>query len=87
MTHASNLEWAYNEVTEKDISITDLYIYSLIVSDERSFTMSDRDIRELINKVLNSSYRSNEPLTEIVDRLLDGDYDYEGDEEYDDLWN
>lgn len=49
--------------------------------------MSDRDIRELINKVLNSSYRSNEPLTEIVDRLLDGDYDYEGDEEYDDLWN
>ena len=87
MTHTSNLEWAYNEVTEKDISITDLYIYSLIVSDERSFTMSDRDIRELINKVLNSSYRSNEPLTEIVDRLLDGDYDYEGDEEYDDLWN
>lgn len=87
MTHASNLEWAYNEVTEKDVSITDLYIYSLIVSDERSFTMSDRDIRELINKVLNSSYRSNEPLTEIVDRLLDGDYDYEGDEEYDDLWN
>lgn len=87
MTHMNNLEWAYNEVTEKDISITDLYIYSLIVSDERSFTMSDRDIRELINKVLNSSYRSNEPLTEIVDRLLDGDYDYEGDEEYDDLWN
>lgn len=87
MTHVNNLEWAYNEVTEKDISITDLYIYSLIVSDERSFTMSDRDIRELINKVLNSSYRSNEPLTEIVDRLLDGDYDYEGDEEYDDLWN
>ncbi len=87
MTHASNLEWAYNEVTEKDVSITDLYIYSLIVSDERSFTMSDRDIRELINKVLNSSYRSNEPLTEIVDRLLDGDYDYEGDEEYDDLWS
>jgi len=87
MRHTSNLEQAYNAVVDKEVSITDLYIYSLIVSDERSFSMNDKDIEELINKVLNSSYRSNEPLADIVDRLLDGDYDYEGDEEYDDLWN
>jgi hypothetical protein len=87
MRHTSNLEEAYNLVIDKGVSMTDLYIYSLIVGDERSFSLSENDIEELINKILNSSYRSNEPLTEIVDRLLDGDYDYEGDEEYDDLWN
>ena len=87
MRHTSNLEEAYNLVIDKGVSMTDLYIYSLIVGDERSFNLSENDIEELINKILNSSYRSNEPLTEIVDRLLDGDYDYEGDEEYDDLWN
>lgn len=87
MRHTSNLEQAYNAVVDKEVPITDLYIYSLIISDERSFNMNDKDIEELINKVLNSSYRSNEPLADIVDRLLDGDYDYEGDEEYDDLWN
>ena len=87
MRHTSSLEEAYNLVIDKGVSMTDLYIYSLIVGDERSFNLSENDIEELINKILNSSYRSNEPLTEIVDRLLDGDYDYEGDEEYDDLWN
>lgn len=87
MRHTSNLEQAYNLVIDKDISMTDLYIYSLIVGDERSFNLSATEIEDLIYKVLNSSYRSNEPLVDIVDRLLDGDYGYEGDEEYDDVWN
>lgn len=87
MRHTSNLEEAYNAVTDSNVSVTDLYTYSLIIGDERSFNLNDKDIEELISKVLNSSYRSNEPLVDIVDRLLDGDYDYEGDEEYDDLWN
>lgn len=87
MRHTSNLEQAYNLVIDKDISMTDLYIYSLIVGDERSFNLNATEIEDLIYKVLNSSYRSNEPLVDIVDRLLDGDYGYEGDEEYDDVWN
>lgn len=87
MRHTNNLEQAYAMVIDKDISMTDLYIYSLIISDDRSFGLNSKDIEDLIDKVLNSSYRSNEPLTDIVDRLLDGDYGYEGDEEYDEVWN
>jgi hypothetical protein len=87
MRHTNNLEQAYTMVIDKDISMTDLYIYSLIIGDDRSFGLNSKDIEDLIDKVLNSSYRSNEPLTDIVDRLLDGDYGYEGDEEYDEVWN
>lgn len=87
MRHTNNLEQAYAMVIDKDISMTDLYIYSLIIGDDRSFGLNSKDIEDLIDKVLNSSYRSNEPLTDIVDRLLDGDYGYEGDEEYDEVWN
>ncbi len=87
MRHTNNLEQAYAMVIDKDISMTDLYIYSLIIGDDRSFGLNGKDIEDLIDKVLNSSYRSNEPLTDIVDRLLDGDYGYEGDEEYDEVWN
>lgn len=87
MRHTNNLEQAYAMVIDKDISMTDLYIYSLIIGDDRSFGLNGKDIEDLIDKVLNSNYRSNEPLTDIVDRLLDGDYGYEGDEEYDEVWN
>lgn len=85
MRHTSNLEQIYNEITDKDISITDLYIYSLIINDERSFSLDNQEIDKIITKVLNSNLRGALPLTEIVDRLLDNDFEY--DEEYDDLWN
>jgi len=69
----------YTELLDKGISITELYIYHLIVNDERSYDLKDKDIYKLIQKV-NEQYSYGGSLEEIVDRLLDGD-EYDGDEE------
>lgn len=69
----------YTELLDKGISITELYIYHLIVNDERSYDLKDKDVYKLIQKV-NEQYTYGGSLEEIVDRLLDGD-EYDGDEE------
>ncbi len=69
----------YTELQDKVISITELYIYHLIVNHERSYDLKDKDVYKLIQKV-NEQYTYGGSLEEIVDRLLDGD-EYDGDEE------
>ena len=38
----------YNELLDAGVSITELYVYHLIVNDERSFGMSEKEIVDMI---------------------------------------
>lgn len=77
----NNLGKDYNDLLDEGKSITDLYIYHLIVNDERSFGYSEKEITDLVSQILDTRY--NYPdlgLESIVDRLLNGDV-LDGDED------
>ena len=63
----------YNQLLDEGVSITDLYIYHLIVNDERSYTMSEKEILDTVQEVLNRQYGSSKSIEELVDGLLDGE--------------
>lgn len=82
----NNLSKDYNSLLDEGKSITDLYIYHLIVSDERSFNLSEKEILDMVTQVINARYSlSTLGLEQIVDRALDGDLS-DGDEEEWDLY-
>lgn len=72
----------YNELLDAGASITELYVYHLIVNDERSFGMSEKEIIDMVREVIDKRYSSSEGIEFIVDSLLNGD-ELDGDE---DLW-
>jgi len=72
----------YNELLDAGASITELYVYHLIVNDERSFGMSEKEIINMVREAIDKRYSSSEGIEFIVDSLLNGD-ELDGDE---DLW-
>lgn len=72
----------YNELLDAGASITELYVYHLIVNDERSFGMSEKEILDMVREAIDKRYSSSEGIEFIVDSLLNGD-ELDGDE---DLW-
>jgi hypothetical protein len=72
----------YNELLDAGASITELYVYHLIVNDERSFGMSEKEIMNMVREAIDKRYSSSEGIEFIVDSLLNGD-ELDGDE---DLW-
>lgn len=72
----------YNELLDAGASITELYVYHLIVNDERSFGMSEKEIVNMVREAIDKRYSSSEGIEFIVDSLLNGD-ELDGDE---DLW-
>ena len=69
----------YNELLDAGVSITELYVYHLIVNDERSFGMSEKEIVDMVRDAIDKRYRSSEGIEFIVDSLLNGD-ELDGDE-------
>jgi len=69
----------YNELLDAGASITELYVYHLIVNDERSFGMSEKEIVDMVRDAIDKRYSSSEGLEFIVDSLLNGD-ELDGDE-------
>ncbi len=69
----------YNELLDAGASITELYVYHLIVNDERSFGMSEKEIVDMVRDVIDKRYSSSEGIEFIVDSLLNGD-ELDGDE-------
>lgn len=69
----------YNELLDAGASITELYVYHLIVNDERSFGMSEKEIVDMVRDVIDKRYTSSEGIEFIVDNLLNGD-ELDGDE-------
>lgn len=83
MIETSRLSDAYSYITEEiGVSALELYVYSLIIQDDRISGLSSRDIYNIIQDVMNAQAISDEPINQIVDRILDGD-EYDGD---DDSW-
>lgn len=77
-----NLGEQYDKVINEGASIKALYAFSLIIEDERSFGMSEKEIEEMAEKAVDSHYVANDSLENIIDRLLSGD-ELDGD---DDAW-
>ena len=69
----------YNELLDAGVSITELYVYHLIVNDERSFGMSEKEIVDMVREAIDKRYSSSEGIEFIVDSLLNGD-ELDGDE-------
>lgn len=69
----------YNELLDAGVSITELYVYHLIVNDERSFGMSKKEIVDMVRDAIDKRYSSSEGIEFIVDSLLNGD-ELDGDE-------
>ena len=69
----------YNELLDAGVSITELYVYHLIVNDERSFGMSEKEIVDMVSEAIDKRYISSEGIEFIVDSLLNGD-ELDGDE-------
>ena len=69
----------YNELLDAGVSITELYVYHLIVNDERSFGMSEKEIVDMVRDAIDKRYSSSEGIELIVDSLLNGD-ELDGDE-------
>ncbi len=69
----------YNELLDTGASITELYVYHLIVNDERSFGMSEKEIIDMVRDAIDKRYSSSEGIEFIVDSLLNGD-ELDGDE-------
>lgn len=69
----------YNELLDAGASITELYVYHLIVNDERSFGMSEKEIVDMVRDAIDKRYSSSEGIEFIVDSLLNGD-ELDGDE-------
>lgn len=69
----------YNELLDAGASITELYVYHLIVNDERSFGMSEKEIVDMVRDAIDKRYGSSEGIEFIVDSLLNGD-ELDGDE-------
>lgn len=70
----------YNKILDDGVSITELYIYHLIVSDDRSIGLTERNIEDLMQKVIETRYMTDKGLEWIVDAVLNGD-EIDGDDE------
>ena len=71
-------EW-YNQLLDEGIPITELYIYNLIINDERSYGMSEKEIENMVEDVIDKRYDTADSIETIIDNLLNGD-EYDGDE-------
>lgn len=76
-----SLEQEYDKILDDGFSITELYIYSLLKEDGRSFGLSDKEIDEKMSSVQELRSKSNLSLENIIDRILDGDDYFVEDEE------
>jgi hypothetical protein len=70
----------YNQLLDEGASITELYVYHLIVNDERNFGMSEKEIIEMVRDAIDKRYSSTQGIEYIVDSLLNGD-ELDGDED------
>lgn len=52
----------YNKILDDGVSITELYIYHLIVSDDRSIGLTERNIEDLMQKVIETRYVTDKGL-------------------------
>lgn len=70
----------YNKIMDEGASITELYVYHLIMIDERSYGMSEKEKVDMVYKAIDTRYSTDRALEDIIDSLLNGD-EFDGDED------
>lgn len=80
----NNLIADYNSIMDKGIAITELYIYHLLVSDDRAYNFTETELLNMVEEVINIRYINYDvSIEEIVNHLLNGEqYNEEND-----LWD
>lgn len=76
----TNLGEQYDKIINEGASIKMLYAFSLIMEDDRSFGMGEKEMEEMAEKAVNSQYNVSDSIESIVDMLLSG-VDISGDDE------
>ena len=61
----------YNELLNKGVSVLSLYIYSILINDERSFNLTETQIDEVIDEIINRYYDYGLSVPDAVERVLD----------------
>lgn len=61
----------YNELLNKGVSVLSLYIYSILINDERSFNWSETQIDEVIDEIINRYYDYGLSIQDAIERVLD----------------
>ena len=73
----NSLSEQYNYLLDNGISIEDLYVYYLIINDERAYHLQENDIEQAVQQIMSMRYNSSKNLEEMVDQFLDGDLEEE----------
>lgn len=76
----SNIGQEYDKILDAGVSVTELYAYALIIEDDRSFGMSEKEIKDKVNIAIEARCNTCEPLETIIDHILNGDDDFDGDD-------
>ena len=64
----------YYNLSDKGISVVDMYIYHVLSSDERSYDYDNNELSQIIDKVNQMRYTyTNLSIEEAVDRVLEGE--------------
>lgn len=79
MENIDSLERAYTELVDEGISAEDLYIYHLLIMDDRAYNRDTNDLSQIIDKVKRMRYNYYRlSLEEVINRVLEGE---------DDIWD
>lgn len=79
MENIDSLERAYTELVDEGISAEDLYIYHLLIMDDRAYNRDANDLSQIIDKVKRMRYNYYRlSLEEVINRVLEGE---------DDIWD
>lgn len=64
----------YYNLSDKGISVVDMYIYHVLSNDERSYDYDNNELSQIIDKVNQMRYTyTNLSIEETVDRVLEGE--------------
>lgn len=64
----------YYNLSDKGVSIVDMYIYHLLSSDERSYDYDNNELSQIIDKVNKMRYTyGNLSIEDAIDRVLEGE--------------
>lgn len=64
----------YYNLSDKGVSVVDMYIYHLLSSDERSYDYDNNELSQIIDKVNKMRYTyGNLSIEDAIDRVLEGE--------------
>lgn len=64
----------YYNLSDKGISVVDMYIYHILSSDDRTFDLDNTELSQIIDRVKEMRYTYNNlAIEDAIDRVLEGE--------------